>query len=52
MSSPTPPPSCEESSGGCGDNPPLKRPRRTSLDSKAAAGDTSRATNVFEQEHR
>ena len=45
MSSPTPPPSCEDSSGG--DATPNKR-QRTSL----MRSDSSGATNVVEQEHR
>ena len=44
MSSPTPPPSCEDSSGG--DATPNKR-QRTSL----MRIDSSGATNVVEQEH-
>ena len=47
MSSPTPPPSCEDSSGG--DATPKKRPR-TSL--MRYDSDASGATNVVEQEHR
>ena len=47
MSSPTPPPSCEESSGG--DTTPNKR-QRTSLMRNDSDGPG--ATNVVEQEHR
>lgn len=47
MSSPTPPPSCEDSSGG--DNTPNKRQRTSLMRSEL---DTPGATNVIEQEHR